>query len=463
MTCKFASYPNYTPHIGRSISLLPEGWVFKKLGYLSSDGENAFVDGPFGSDLKSSEYTDFGTPLIQLNNIKVGSHCLINLKFIPEDKRNQLRRHIARAGDIIIAKMADPVARAAIVSDKYDEYVIVADCVKLTLNEALIDPKYAIYAINSKGVNADAVQASTGTTRIRINLSELKKLSVPYPPLVLQRTIAAFLDYETARLDSLIDKQQRLIELLKEKRQAVISHAVTKGLNPNAPMKDSGVEWLGQVPEHWVVQKLGYLCKVTKLTGFEYTNYWSPDDLGDVVALRGYNIGERKLELEKGTERISTALSNRLARSKLNAGDLVLPCTGTLGNAAVIPTSNTYHINQNIAKLTFDVTVLPEYASYWLTSSNFRRMVDHNNTSGMQPVLLIGDIRNMRIPIPPVEEQQTLVDCLNKDMARFELVVSKALFSLTLLEERRTALISAAVTGEIDLRGWRPPVRDAVA
>lgn len=447
---KYAAYPEYKDSGAEWLEQIPSSWDVIRVGHLFKRVKRT----GFEDRVLLSVYRDYG--VVPKNsrddNNNRPSDDLSPYQLV-EPKDLVLNKMKAWQGSVAVSDFE------GIVSPAYFVYKPVGH------RGETYDSKFMHYLLRCPVYIAQYFRHSKG---IRVNQWDLdpdsfKAVEVLLPSPEEQRTIAAFLDYETARIDQLIAKQQRLIELLKEKRQAVISHAVTKGLNPDAPMKDSGVEWLGQVPEHWVVQKLGYLCKVTKLTGFEYTNYWSPDDLGDVVALRGYNIGERKLELEKGTERISTALSNRLARSKLNAGDLVLPCTGTLGNAAVIPTSNTYHINQNIAKLTFDVTVLPEYASYWLTSSNFRRMVDHNNTSGMQPVLLIGDIRNMRIPIPPVEEQQTLVDCLNKDMARFELVVSKALFSLTLLQERRTALISAAVTGKIDLRGWRPPVRDAVA
>lgn len=109
---------------------------------------------------------------------------------------------------------------------------------------------------------------------------------VIFPPYEEQQAIAAFLDRETGKIDALISEQRTLIELLKEKRQATISHAVTKGLNPNALMRDSGVEWLGQVPEHWKVTKIGYHADVTKLTGFEYTNHWNVDENGDIISLR---------------------------------------------------------------------------------------------------------------------------------------------------------------------------------
>ncbi|MCX0421868.1 restriction endonuclease subunit S [Aeromonas veronii] len=368
-----------------------------------------------------------------------------------------------RSGDLLIHAM-DGFAGAIGISDSEGKCSPVCS-VCIPISAESVNPYYYGYLVRQLAVTGFITSLSKGIRErsTEFRFSEFSPLELAVPPVNEQHIIAAFLDYETARIDRLIAQQQRLIELLKEKRQAEISHAVTKGLNPNAPMKDSGVEWLGQVPEHWVIPQIGYLCNVTKLTGFEYTNYWEPDDSGEIIALRGYNIGERILDLEKKTEKISRKLSKKLARSKLHQGDVVMPCTGTLGNAAVIPKSDTFHINQNIAKLTFSDVINPDYACYWVTSNNFRRMIDHNNTSGMQPVLLIGDIRNMRIPVPPSIEQSEIVCYLNRKTAKFEAVIENGFKLLSLLQERRSALISAAVTGKIDLRGWTPPAEEAAA
>jgi len=294
-----------------------------------------------------------------------------------------------------------------------------------------------------------------GSTFLELSTEDLGSFKVPMPNEGIGK-IVSFLDHETAKIDNLIEKQQQLIELLKEKRQAVISHAVTKGLNPDVPMKDSGVEWLGEVPEHWVISKIGYFCEVTKLTGFEYTNHWRTDEDGEIIALRGFNIKERYLDLAR-TERIPNELSSKLSRSKLCVGDIVLPCTGTLGNACVINSNHMFHINQNIAKLTFDDGIYSEFATYWLTCEPFRKMVDYNNTSGMQPVLLIGDIRNMPMPLPSIQEQIDISIYLSDKLNVYDLAIKQNEHAIRLLSERRTALISAAVTGKIDVRDWVAP------
>jgi type I restriction enzyme S subunit len=320
------------------------------------------------------------------------------------------------------------------------------------------EPQYLHYLFRSEEYIAGYLANSKG---IRVNQWDLEpqqhsRMPVLIPSRQEQISIAAFLDHETTRIDALIAEQQRLIELLKEKRQAVISHAVTKGLDPTVPMKDSGVEWLGEVPAHWRVAKMGYFSEITKLTGFEYTNLWQTKDDGEIIALRGFNVKERYLDLSN-TERISTGLSQALSRSKLSKGDVVFPCTGSLGNAAEVTEDNTFHINQNIAKIRFEKgKIMPPYAVFWLTSSGVRAALEVNNTSAMQPVVLIGDLRNMRIAVPPINEQVSIIKFLEEESQKFRGLLRSCSKAVEILKERRSALISAAVTGKIDVRNWQP-------
>jgi type I restriction enzyme S subunit len=206
---------------------VPEHWSEKRLGYLAKQERAAFVDGPFGSDLKSSDYIESGIPLIQLNNIRDNTHIIRNMKFITEDKKQQLRRHLAIPGDIVIAKMADPVARAAAVVNDYPEYIIVADCVKLSPNRNLVNLEYLVWAINCDYVRINAELVSTGTTRIRISLGELKKLKVPFPPYDEQLRIAEFLNKKKEKFEIIELKAEKQVSLLRERRTALISAAVT--------------------------------------------------------------------------------------------------------------------------------------------------------------------------------------------------------------------------------------------
>ncbi|MBE9594468.1 MAG: restriction endonuclease subunit S, partial [Proteobacteria bacterium] len=232
-------YPSYKDSGIDWLGEIPEHWVVKELKYLSVNERYSFVDGPFGSDLKNEEYTDTGVPLIQLNNIGIGEHIIRNLKFISKEKAEQLYKHKVLPNDIVIAKMAEPVARSAKVKPDFKEYVVVADCMKFRPALDTINVDFLVYTMNVGYVKAQAEVRSTGTTRIRIGLTNAKKLKVVVPPLPEQQTIANYLDHKTHLIDTLIDKKEKRIDLLKEQRAAIINQAVTKGLNPNVKLKDS--------------------------------------------------------------------------------------------------------------------------------------------------------------------------------------------------------------------------------
>nr|WP_256927322.1 restriction endonuclease subunit S [Klebsiella quasipneumoniae] len=250
-------------------------------------------------------------------------------------------------------------------------------------------------------------------------------------PAEEQRTIAAFLDYETARIDKLIARQQRLIELLKEKRQAVISHAVTKGLNPDAPMKDSGVEWLGEVPEHWQVAKLSYVLKLKS----------------------GDGITSEDIEPE-GSYPVFGGNGVRGYTTKYNCyGDFVL-----IGRQGALCG------NINIAKGRFyasehAVVVHPQKQCGITFISEFLRLMDlgQYSVSAAQPGISVERINMLYIALPPYAEQVSIGEQVTEVKTKIELLMMQASKGIELLKERRTALISAAVTGKIDLRGWTLP------
>ena len=367
------------------------------------------------------------------------------MKFITEEKKNKLLRHITIPGDVVIAKMADPVARAAIVADDFFEYVIVADCVKITPDLGLVNLNYLVWAINSDCVRINAELVSTGTTRIRINLGELQKLKIPYPSDDEQKAIAAFLDHETAKIDALIEKQRRLIELLKEKRQAVISHAVTKGLNPNAPMKDSGVEWLGEVPAHWVVTKAKFVANV-------FVPQRNKPDLNDENGVPWATMEDMKGACITGTRNFVNPDSAKIAGSKtLKAGAVIASCVGNFGVASINKID--VIINQQLQAY-IPISIKAEYLRETvLTSKSYFEQI---GTAATLVYVNQQGFENLPVLTPPIIEQEKICTYIEKKLSDFEDLISKSEVVIRFMQERRTALISAAVTGKIDVRDWQP-------
>ncbi|BDO08860.1 restriction endonuclease subunit S [Aeromonas hydrophila] len=305
-----------------------------------------------------------------------------------------------------------------------------------------------------------ALQASTDSLRDgkSITFEQFGAISLPLPSHEEQRTIAAFLDYETARIDRLIAQQQRLIELLKEKRQAVISHAITKGLNPNAPMKDSGVEWLGQVPEHWGVSALGYYSMLnTGATPDRSKNqYWG----GTIPWIK---TGEVRYDTIYETEETITqaALSETSVRLS-KPGTLLMAMYGqgiTRGRVAILGVSATY--NQACVAITPNSKLTNDFLKFFFMAGYDALRDGGNETSQMN--LNADIVSKFKVLVPSYEEQIDIVSFLRIKLAHYEQLINKSEHAIALMQERRTALISAAVTGKIDLRGWEPPAEEAAA
>jgi type I restriction enzyme, S subunit len=260
-----------------------------------------------------------------------------------------------------------------------------------------------------------------------------------------------FLDRETVMIDSLILEQQRLIELLKEKRQAVISHAVTKGLNPDVPMKVSGVEWIGDVPRHWTVLPIRMVARLESghTPSRARPEYWENCTVPWFTLADVWQIREARAEYVHETkERISElGLANSAARL-LPSGTVLLSRTASVGYSAIMGVGMA--TTQDFANWVCGPRVLPEYLLYIFRSMSgeFRRLMMGSTHS----TIYMPDIQAMRCALPPIEEQATIVAFVRAEAQRFDVLSDEAERAIALLRERRTALISAAVTGKIDVR-----------
>lgn len=287
------------------------------------------------------------------------------------------------------------------------------------------------------------------------NYSEMKNILLAMPSPSEQRCIATFLDCETAKIDALVEEKRRLIELLKEKRQAVHSHAVTKGLNPDAPMKDSGVEWLGEVPAHWEVLSLKRVCSLLK----DGTHLPPPRvDVG-VPLLSVRNIAADRFDLRDDNSCISEADYELLSRAFVpEPNDVLLAIVGaTLGKAAVVPEGlGPFHIQRSLAIFRVNERVLPKWLHYVLLSEGFQKLLWEHVGYSAQPGIYLGDAGGLKLPIPSVVAQQDIIASLDRECGQLSNLVKEAKSAVSLLQERRSALISAAVTGKIDVRGLVP-------
>ena len=312
-------------------------------------------------------------------------------------------------------------------------------------------PKLAWYVMNNELARSQFDFLSNTTTGLaNLNGTMMGEVLLAVPKLEEQCMIVAFLDHQTAKIDTLIEKQQQLIQLLKEKRQAVISHAVTKGLNPNAKMRDSGVEWLGKVPEGWIVKRLKHISPKIGVGLVINPSTYTRDE--GVYFIFGGDVKEYEFDLSN-TRRISPKDSDNLLPSRLSPRDLVCVRVGYPGITAVVTDELE---GANCASVI--VIRRGNYNSDWLCAAmNMwvgRQQVELTSYGAAQKQFNVADAIEFIFPVPPMKEQNEIARFVAKTLARFNDLSEKSEKQISLLQERRTALISAAVTGKIDVRDW---------
>jgi type I restriction enzyme S subunit len=357
------------------------------------------------------------------------------------------------AGDVLFGKLRPYLAKVYLASmpgEAVGDFHVIRP-------GASLSSRFLQYQLLTNEV-IDLVNGSTyGAKMPRASWTFLGSLVAPVPPLEEQPLIATFLDRETAKIDALIAEQQRLIELLQEKRQAVISHAVTKGLNPDAPMKDSGVEWLAEVPEHWEVKQLKFLLK-------ELSQGCSPNCLQDPAENGQYGVLKvgcvNGIEFRGGENKALPDTETPRLESLVKAGDILMSRGNTselVGLSAVVPEEARsllasdlifiLRVNRN--------SVSPRFLSLLIRSLCGRHQIESEcvGTSSSMQKINKGAIKSLLFALPPLEEQQLIASVLHRHITSNAELSMDASNAIQLLQERRSALISAAVTGQIDVRG----------
>lgn len=317
---------------------------------------------------------------------------------------------------------------------------------------ATIQNKYLFYWLYA--TRQEIINLSSGGGQPNVNQEKIASLKVSCPNYNLQTTIANFLDHETAKIDTLIEKQQQLIKLLKEKRQAVISHAVTKGLNPVAKLRDSGIEWLGEVPEHWIVAGFKkYLNSIVDYRGKTPEKH----DSG-VFLVTARNIKSGAVNYDASQEYISEDdYESVMCRGKPKIGDLLFTTEAPLGEVASVDRED-IALAQRVIKFDGQPGILNNfYLKYLIMSMQFQQSLMMFSSGSTAPGIKAERFVYLRSLIPPLSEQLEIVDYIESVAKKIDNLIVKAIDGIEIMQERRTALISAAVTGKIDVRGWAAP------
>ena len=299
-------------------------------------------------------------------------------------------------------------------------------------------------------INSLAKGIRVRSTEFRWN--ESRNVYLAEPPKADQEKIVSFLDTETARIDNLIAKQEKLIELLEEQRKSIISHAVTKGLNPDAPMKDSGVEWLGEVPEHWMTPSSKHLLEIPITDGPHETPNFVDDGVPFISAEA---ISKGKIDFDKKRGYITPEL-NAIYSKKYSPKieDIYMVKSGaTTGKVAMVETTEEFNIWSPLAVFRCNKNkVLPKFLLAVFNSSHFYDALVLNWSYGTQQNIGMGVLSNIEIPCPPLKEQAEIIQHLDAQNTKFDKLISTQSQLIEKLKEYRSSIISHAVTGKIDVR-----------
>ncbi|EMY6776748.1 restriction endonuclease subunit S [Vibrio alginolyticus] len=442
---KYQTYSEYRSWNNKWISCLPASWQLVPLKYICS----GFVkDGPH----ETPKFTDDGIPFLSVDGIQDNKLVFNGCRYISEEDhvRYSMKCH-PKQGDVLLGKAAS-VGKVAYVDSNMD-FNVWSPLAVITAKSNKYG-KYIYYCLQSSMLQAQCEVFANSNTQKNLGMNTIDNLDMPLPSEHEADVITNFLDHETAKIDTLIEKQQQLIKLLKEKRQAVISHAVTKGLNPEAPMTDSGVEWLGEVPEHWGVGRLGYYSRVINGSTPSKVNqsYW---DKREVPWLSSGSVNQ--YNITTASDYISEKALKECSVELLPVGTLVMGMIGqgkTRGMSAITHIEAT--INQNLAAIIPDNRLDSEYGHLVLQAAY--NEIRECARGGNQAALNCELISNFKVTVPPIDEQKQIVVDTNAKLNRFDQIIKKTMDFVEHSQERRTALISAAVTGKIDVRNWQAPI-----
>ena len=328
--------------------------------------------------------------------------------------------------------------------------------ISIVMEPKRINPKFAHHLLRSYPFQEEFYRYGKGIVADlwSTNSSEMKNILLPEIGDEESKAIANFLDYETAKIDTLIEKQQQLIKLLKEKRQTVISHAVTKGLNPQAPMKYSGVEWLGEVPAHWVASTLKHYSEVIDC------KHITAEFFDDGIPLA--SISEVKkwfLDLSTAKYTSEKYYNELIGGGRVpKVGDIIYSRNATVGEAAIVSEGlPSFAMGQDVCLIRLSNGLLPLFAMYVLHSGVISQQLELAMVGSTFKRINVDNIRNFAFVIPPLSEQDLIVSELEALTSKYDVLINNATNAIELMKERRTALISAAVTGKIDVRNWRQP------
>ncbi len=442
----FPRYPKYKDSGVEWLGEVPEHWSVSPLKTVATHNDEVL-----------DESTDPEQEFLYVDISSVDGISGITVKEpIPFAGAPSRARRRVRDGDVIVSTVRTYLKAIARVCDPEQNLIVSTGFAVIRPRTTLV-PDFLGHLLAASFFIEQVIARSTGVSYPAINASDLVSIPVLVPSKSEQAVIASFLDRETAKIDELVAEQRRLIELLKEKRQAVISHAVTKGLNPNAPMKPSGIEWLGDIPEHWEVLRLKQLSK--KVTDGEHISPSIVDE--GIPLLSAKDVRDWRIDYEVDKYVSPSDAAQFWNRCNPQRGDVLIVSRGaTVGRIGVVEDDLKFCLMGSVILCKPQLEYDAAFLYFALNAKHAQTSLWFSSASSAQQAIYIRDVAEVPVPVPPPAELVNIAAFLKTEVARLDILTSQAERAIELLQERRTALISAAVTGKIDVRSLAPQVSE---
>jgi type I restriction enzyme S subunit len=451
-TRRFKPYPAYKDSGIEWLGEIPESWDLAPIYARYEVALGKMLD----AKRVTGEFSGHYLRNVDVQWDAVNTEGLPEMDFAPWERD----RFLLRAGDLLVCEGGE-VGRTAMWGDDLQECFYQKAIHRVRPRSKDEAPRfffYLMYMLAKRGVFA---ASGNSNTIDHLTAVQLRHFRLPFAESAEQRAIAAFLDRETTKIDALVAKKERLIALLQEKRTALITRAVTKGLpaeaaakaglDPNVPTKDSGVEWLGEIPARWEVKRLWHLTAPGRRIMYGIV-LPGPSVEDGVPIVKGGDVSPERLRLDR-LSRTTREIESGYVRSRLRGGDLVYAIRGSIGEVAIVPDElQDANLTQDAARISYMASIHGPWLLYALKSLALFAQLEAGALGATIRGINIRDLKRASIVVPPRGEQLAIAAFLERETAKIDALVAKVRDAIERLKELRTALISAAVTGKIDVR-----------
>jgi|JI7StandDraft_1071085.scaffolds.fasta_scaffold01101_7 type I restriction enzyme S subunit len=428
------SFPRYPAHKASGVEWIgevPSGWAVQPLR------RHARL---------LTEKTDRRDHPVALENIESWTG-----RFLPTDTEFQGDGVAFERGDILFGKLRPYLAKTLVATASGEA---VGDFLVMRPTEAA-NSRFLAYLLRSSEVISIIDGSTFGSKMPRASWDFVGAMPTPLPSPQEQQAIVSFLDRETIKIDALVEEQRRLIDLLEEKRQTVVSQTVTKGLDLAVPMKQSGVDWLGQVPAHWGISRLRYVTRPGASITYGIVQA-GPHIEDGIPYIKTSDMSGQALPLE-GYARTTAEIDASYARSKVAAGDLVIAIRASVGKCLPVPAQlDGANLTQGTARIAPGDLVDAEFLLAYINAQPVQTYLNSVSKGATFKEITIDTLRKTPVLLPPLAEQRAIGSQVRALTEQFQELIDGAEAAEALLLERRSALISAAVTGKIDVRSLSP-------